>query len=155
MRRPIRILGLVRGRSYDALAEQQKKAEARASQLAQQLEKTRADSRLWKTKAEEATDALKKAHEAADTAQRQMRLAEKLKDEAIKNRGLEQERTADLALLQQRLADSERELSIAREQLMAIEVKLDILEGAANVLDGRTRDVMARRSAVTERGTSV
>jgi chromosome segregation ATPase len=146
MRRPLRILGLVRGRSYDALAEQQKKAEARAGRLEQQLEASKADSRQWKTKAEEATGAFKKAQEAAETAQRQLRLAEKVKEEAIKNRRLEQERTADLALLQQRLADSERELIIAREQLMAIEVKLDILEGAANVLDGRTRDVMARRS---------
>jgi hypothetical protein len=28
---------------------------------------------------------------------------------------------------------------VARDHLMAIEVKLDILEGAANVLDRRTR----------------
>jgi len=30
-------------------------------------------------------------------------------------------------------------LSMARDHLMAIEAKLDILEGAANVLDLRTR----------------
>jgi hypothetical protein len=33
---------------------------------------------------------------------------------------------------------------------MAVEVKLDILEGAANVLDVRTRDAIARRGARTE-----
>ena len=41
--------------------------------------------------------------------------------------------------MQTRLAETERALAIARDQLMAIEVKLDILEGAANVLDARTR----------------
>ena len=35
--------------------------------------------------------------------------------------------------------ETERELMVARDHLMAIEVKLDILEGAANVLDRRTR----------------
>jgi hypothetical protein len=41
--------------------------------------------------------------------------------------------------LRDRLNDTERELMVARDHLMAIEVKLDILEGAANVLDKRTR----------------
>ena len=33
---------------------------------------------------------------------------------------------------------------------MGVDVKLDILEGAANVLDLRTRGVTARRDAPTE-----
>jgi len=45
----------------------------------------------------------------------------------------------DVKKLRDRLADTERELMVARDHLMAIEVKLDILEGAANVLDKRTR----------------
>jgi len=154
MRRPFRILGLVRGRSYDALEEQQKKAETRAERLAEQLEAAKANSRLWKAKAEEATGALKTAKEDTETAQKQWRHAEKLREEADKRRQLEHERTADLALLRQRLEDSERELIVAREQIMAFEVKLDILEGAANVLDDRTRDVIARRPG-SEGGTAV
>ena len=51
---------------------------------------------------------------------------------------------AEWKAMQSRLAESERALAIAREQLMAIEVKLDILEGAANVLDARTRSVVQR-----------
>ena len=70
MKQPVRVLGLVRGRSYDALVEQWKKAEARASRLTQQLDEVRADSRSWKTKADEAQTALKKALEAATTAER-------------------------------------------------------------------------------------
>jgi hypothetical protein len=45
----------------------------------------------------------------------------------------------DLAAMQTRLAETERALALAREHLDAIEVKLEILEGAANVLDARTR----------------
>ena len=45
----------------------------------------------------------------------------------------------DLAVMQTRLAETERALTLAREHLNAIEVKLEILEGAANVLDARTR----------------
>lgn len=62
---------------------------------------------------------------------------------------LEQElRTRDAALaaaareeslLEQRVTAAMQELEAARESLAAIDVKLDILEGAANVLDRRTR----------------
>lgn len=41
--------------------------------------------------------------------------------------------------MEARVTTAVRELEIAREYLMAIEVKLDILEGAANVLDTRMR----------------
>lgn len=44
----------------------------------------------------------------------------------------------------ERVEVATRELVIAREHLMAIEVKLDILEGAANVLDGRLRAARAQ-----------
>jgi chromosome segregation ATPase len=156
MKQPRRILGLVSGKTYDALAEEQRKTERRAGKLAQLLEETKADSREWKEKAAQASAALKTSQEAAAVAERQSRLAEKLREEAEKHRRSEQDRTAELAVLQQRLIDSERDLAVAREQLMAIEVKLDILEGAANVLDGRTRDIVMRRSgAGTESGTAV
>ena len=50
----------------------------------------------------------------------------------------------------QNLETVKRDLVLAREALMAVDVKLDILEGAANVLDLRTRGVAARRDATTE-----
>jgi hypothetical protein len=53
------------------------------------------------------------------------------------------ERREEVQSLRARLAEAERELMVAREHLMAIEVKLDILEGAANVLDVRTRAAIA------------
>lgn len=53
--------------------------------------------------------------------------------------------SGDLMALQARLADTERALTLARDQLNAIEVKLEILEGAANVLDARTRVALQRQ----------
>ena len=144
MKQPVRVLGLVRGRSYDALVEQWKKADARASQLTHQLDQARTDSRSWKTKAEEAQSALKKALEAAATAERNWRRAEKMREETEKRGRLRDDRAAEINALREHLVESEQELTIAREQLMAIEVKLDILEGAANVLDARTRDIVRR-----------
>ena len=67
-----------------------------------------------------------------------------MREEAEKRGRLRDERAAELTTLRKHLDESEQELTIAREQLMAIEVKLDILEGAANVLDARTRDILRR-----------
>jgi hypothetical protein len=49
----------------------------------------------------------------------------------------------EAARLREQLLKTDRALMLAREHLMAVEVKLDILEGAANVLDARTRTVPA------------
>ena len=56
-----------------------------------------------------------------------------------------QQRVSNLQALQKRLTVAERDLAAARELLMAVDVKLDILEGAANVLDVRTRSVVSRQ----------
>ena len=53
--------------------------------------------------------------------------------------------------LRTRLIEAERELMVAREHLMAIEVKLDILEGAANVLDVRTRAAISQHNQTSAR----
>ena len=45
--------------------------------------------------------------------------------------------------LDERLDRAERDLTAARDLLMTIDVKLDILEGAAQVLDARTRRMLA------------
>ena len=52
--------------------------------------------------------------------------------------GVEQQR-GELSAMQAQLAEVQAALTLTREHLMAIEVKLEILEGAANVLDARTR----------------
>jgi hypothetical protein len=48
--------------------------------------------------------------------------------------------------LRAHLANTERDLAHAREHLMLIDTKLDILEGAATVLDNRTRSILGAPS---------
>lgn len=130
---------LIRLLAAFGLAPARSGAVASQARLIDEL-KERADG--WKTKAREAV-----AHAKALDADVKLhqRAAEKYKTTVEK---LEQ-RNTDVEVLQARLADAERELMLAREHLMAIEVKLDILEGAANVLDLRTRTVVARQRSDT------
>ena len=52
-------------------------------------------------------------------------------------------RVAAVDGLQDRLAAMEREVVTARDDLMAVETKMEILEAAANALDLRTRAAIA------------
>ena len=75
--------------------------------------------------------AQREMHETTET----LRASETLKTTEM----LKTSETREFAAMQARLVEAERAATLAREQLMAIEVKLEILEGAANVLDARTR----------------
>jgi len=86
----------------------------------------------WKAKA---TEAIARAKQYEAEARQQAKSAEKFRQAAERL----EKKTVEFDALHARLKDVERELAIAREHLMAVEVKLDILEGAANVLDVRTR----------------
>jgi uncharacterized protein involved in exopolysaccharide biosynthesis len=86
----------------------------------------------WKAKA---SDAIARAKEFEAEAKQQAKRAEKFRAAAERW----EKRAADFDALNAKLRDLERELAVAREHLMAVEIKLDILEGAANVLDIRTR----------------
>ena len=81
---------------------------------------------------------------ARESKERLGRLSHTVRNQASEIERMGQQIT-DLQLLHERLAVAERELTAARELLMAVEVKLDILEGAANVLDTRTRSVVSRQ----------
>jgi hypothetical protein len=96
-------------------------------------------SLAWKTRAAEAM-ARVKALEAE--VKRQAQLIHKLE---ASNEKLRQRQDEIEKLLRVRLVEAEQALGLAREHLMAIDVKLDILEGAANVLDLRTRAAISKR----------
>jgi hypothetical protein len=100
------------------------------------------DQKDWKKKA---VDAIERAKKFEAEAKHEAKRAEKFR-QAVER--LEQ-RTVAFDELTARLKDVERELAVAREHLMAVEVKLDILEGAANILDIRTRAVIHQPSAET------
>jgi chromosome segregation ATPase len=137
-------LGLVRASTHAAAIEQVRKADARAAKAGQTVEELRTEVRDWKARASEAE---KRATDSAREAARQSERAEKIKADLTIQLDTERGRVAEFQAMRQRLGAAEREVAVARDHLMAIEVKLDILEGAANVLDRRTRTVLSTRSA--------
>lgn len=132
--------GLVRSSRYAAVEEQMRKADARAGKLTDTVEGLRTEVRDWKAKA---TSAEKRARELEREAARHEQRAEKIRADLTAQLESERGRLAEFQAMRQRLGGAERDITVARDHLMAIEVKLDILEGAANVLDGRTRSVLA------------
>ena len=135
--------GLVRASRFAAVEEQVRKADGRAGKLTQTVDELRAEVRDWKAKA---GDAEKRAREQEREAERHSTRAEKIRADLGALLEVERARLAEFQAMRQRLINAERDLAVARDHLMAIEVKLDILEGAANVLDGRTRTVLAAQS---------
>jgi hypothetical protein len=102
------------------------------------IEELKAGSAAWKARA---GDAMARAKSLEAELKEHKKLADRAKNEAEKS----VVRDAAFTDLKERLASAERELVMAREHLMAIEVKLDILEGAANVLDVRTRTAIGKQ----------
>ena len=137
MKSALKNLGVIGPRHYRHLLEQLQKAETRHAKLVEELERTRASAKTYQSKIAEVEKALRS--EQADAAN-YLRRVEKLTAE------IDRLRTES----RQNLEAVKRDLVLAREALMAVDVKLDILEGAANVLDLRTRGVAARRDATTE-----
>jgi hypothetical protein len=109
------------------------------------VEELRSSAHTWKARAHEAQN---EAKACGKELQRHARLVKEAR--AAAERG---GRDSEFARLEQQLVDTERELILAREHLMAVEVKLDILEGAANVLDARLRT--AARQQRAESGAAV
>lgn len=137
MKAALKRLGVIGPRHYQHLLERLQKAEARHAKLVDELDRARASAKACQAKVEEAEKALRVQH--ADAAH-QLRRVEKLTAE------VDRLRTES----RQNVETVKRDLTLAREALMAVDVKLDILEGAANVLDLRMRGVAARRDATTE-----
>jgi chromosome segregation ATPase len=147
-------LGLVTLRRHQlAIKQLRDDAEARTKKLEQQVHEiqarskaqreehaneSRAQSKALKTELADAARALKvKDGELAKHAQRIEKLREAV-EHANRRRG-------NVQGMLKRLIEAEQELAAARNHLMVVEVKLDILEGAANVLDARTRTAPAQQ----------
>lgn len=116
-------LGLVPAHRYDALRRV--------------ADESRTASLAWKDRAGDLTRKVEKSEAELKRHMRRLRHARADLERL-------QQREAEFERLREQLAQTEQALAVAREQLTAIEVKLDILEGAANVLDARTRSVVQR-----------
>jgi chromosome segregation ATPase len=111
-------LGLVPAHRYDSMRRA--------------IDESRAGSSAWKEKAGELSKKFENSEAERTRQTRQLRHA---REELQRLR----QREAEFDRLREQITQTEQALVLAREQLMAVEVKLDILEGAANVLDARTR----------------
>lgn len=144
-------LGLVRRSRYKKAHEDLKRTQARLDKVLAHGEKLRAEMHAARERAEKMAAAMKEEQQKlkADLERKREDINEKFESDQRRRLEMDQKRRTDFEALQLRLTTTERELAIARESLMAVEVKLDILEGAANVLDARTRDVLAERNVET------
>ena len=139
-------IGLVTLRRHQLTIKQLRDAESRAKKLEAHVNEIQAhanaQSKAMKTEIADAAKALKvKERELAKQAQRIDKLREAV-EHANRRRG-------DVQGMLKRLIEAEQELAAARNHLMVVEVKLDILEGAANVLDARTRTAPAQQPGAT------
>ena len=116
------------------------KIQARSkAQLEQQVNESRAQSKTLKIEIADAAKVLKSKERELFKQSRRVDKLRKSVEQSNRHR-------ADLESVLKRLIEAEQELAAARNHLMVVEVKLDILEGAANVLDARTRTTTAQQS---------
>ena len=110
---------------------------SRYAALRRAADELRTGSKAWEKKASRLTAQVEKAEAEL---KRHVQLLRKARADVERLR----EREAEFDTIHRQLTETERALAVAREQLMAVEVKMDILEGAANVLDARTRSAIQR-----------
>ena len=136
-----------------------RRAEVKAAQLEQRIVTLHSEADGWKRRHEDAADASAGWKLAARRTQAEL---DRLKEDAGKGKkALEREKAAaerDKACLQDvrgaldrarsRLVNARRGMELSNEQLMAMEVKLDLIEAAIQVLDGRTREQSVSRVSV-------
>jgi hypothetical protein len=94
-----------------------------------EVEKARTDARNWKAKAEELHGKARQSDELAarlGKAQRQAERAEMYRTKLQEARA--------------RVERAKKAVAFSREQLLAIEMKLDLVEAAISILDRRTRE---------------
>jgi hypothetical protein len=145
--RVLRLFGLVSARRHERLAREfaaMSKKYSQAKEASKAWEKrARQHSETLQVRLKSAQVALKSAHESAQvalkSAHKDMRRLEQANAKGDRTLKVLQGRREDVDHLRRALPETDRRLSMARDHLMAIEAKLDILEGAANVLDLRTR----------------
>ena len=124
------LFGLTSLRQLHAATAQAAELKARAAALQERLESTRQDSERWKQKSQQTATRLVSANKETER--------------------WKQKDAGHLAELS-RLGRAEKLNKLAREHLLLMETKLDVMEGALTVLDRRTRSqIEPSKPATTE-----
>ena len=146
LKRLLAHLRMVRAVKYEKALADLATWQERARKLSLELERARSQNEGSRLKVAELITALKQAQRNHKEAAAQL---EKLRTHVARKAERDQKRVLLILQLQQKLTTAEHILAAARESLMVVEVKLDVLEGAANILDQRTRTVLAARAETT------
>jgi chromosome segregation ATPase len=165
LKRLLQRLPIVTARRLRVTTSQLEECRRRVAELKRLLETAREEARSWKAKADEAQKRaldfrtqleptahkvhalrheLEKAQGEHRKAQRELEKAQHRHQSDMTGAGEE------IDALRARIAAMSQDLEIAREYLLLVDVKLDILEGAANVLDLRLRAAVAGASSANE-----
>jgi chromosome segregation ATPase len=123
----LQAFGLARASHLRSLADQVESAKARTGDLKGQLEKARGEVNHWKTRAEKTATRLAAAEQES----------ERWKGKHV-----------GLRAKFEQLATAEQHYTLAREHMLCLETKLDIVEGAIDALDRRTRAVLSTPPAL-------
>jgi chromosome segregation ATPase len=143
IRRLLATVRLAPASQVEHLADQARRAALKVSDLEGRMAQLRADVDTWKghhqasakTAAEwkqAASSANEKTERSAAHTKHVEATAEEWKARALALK-------SQLHLLRERLSHASQATTLAREHLMATEVKLDLIEAAIHVLDTRTR----------------
>ena len=155
--------GLAPASQIERLQADVHRSGTKLAQLERDLELVRADAQSWKRRHEDAADAMtgwkqavQRAQAATEQAQAEVtRLKtdlerangdlarEKPKTDAWRQRA--ETLKAELQDIRARGEHAQRAADLANEQLMAMQVKLDLIEAAIQVLDLRTREQVVAR----------
>lgn len=125
----LELFGLARSGHLRSLANQVESQKARTAELRTQLEKARGEVDHWKARAEETAKRL---------------AAAELETERWKEKQL------GLRAKFEQLSTAEQHYTLAREHMLSLETKLDIVEGAIDAIDRRTRAVLDKPPPVSE-----
>src|SRR4030095_537404 len=124
--------GLVPRARVDQLTEALARAQGKIAELKKAVDDTRAEAATWKAKVEESTRRFTQLRDGE--AARQAKRSAKVQEDLERVREREEKHRARIAELLARAQAAERAVRLSREQLMAVEVKLEILAGAITVV---------------------
>jgi chromosome segregation ATPase len=139
--RVLRGLGLERQGRAAELREALAKSEQHVAELKRLLEQSRQEAAKWRAKVQEASTESTDRRKADEEKHRARieKLESRVREHVDKLRHADTARAAKLDDLRERVVGADRSVRIGRDHLMALEAKLDLIEGAINVLDRRYR----------------
>lgn len=144
-------IGLAPAGQVERATAQARQTAEKAKSLKDRLASMRADLENWKHRYEEKSNAVAEWKHTAARAEASIERAKA--DTARAEVYAEEWKTKANALavqvqeLRTRLEEANRTTTASREQLMAMEVKLDLIEAAIHVLDARTREAAVSLAA--------